>query len=212
MIVFRGLNNVELLNMINNTNVQGNHQKGKNTFKYDDTPYKHFFLFSDHVKFYLNNNLVIGEYVIPDNIIQQKGFGFYSMVKTMRNMKLYGYKIPLPEIIIKEEDFKKEYLYNLSNDNDESFVIKKLNNNDNEKFNEKEEYYFGDIDNPYSRYSYAEVYYELLCKLAKKNKWDMNKVTSILQKIDLVKEIENYYISNKDILIQNKKEYLKRKN
>lgn len=211
MIVFRGLNNVELLNMINNTDIKSNHQKGKNTFKYDNAPYKHFFLFSDHVKFYRNNNLVIGEYVIPNNIIQQKGFGFYSMVHTTRNMKLYGYNIPLPEIIIKEEDFKKEYLYKLSNDNEESFTIKKLDNNDNEKLNEKEENYFGDIDNPYSRYSYAEVYYELLCELSKRNKWDMSKVTSILQKIDLVKEIENYYIDNKDILIQNKKEYFKRK-
>ena len=197
--------------MINNSQFNNHTIKGQNTFNYDDdTQYRHFFVFAQHASYYKKqkNYPIIGEYIIPNEIIEQHGFGFYSNVETMRNDKLYGYYMPIPEIIIKEQDFRKEYLYKLK---DWFNDCKKLDKNDNEKYSEPlEEYFHGDPNSTgYLDYSYADVYYEMVYQLAKKYNMDLKEVTNLLKNIDLHEEIKNYYKSNIKFFEKQTKKYVK---
>ena len=94
MIVYRCLTSSEIISMINGSDYNEALIKGCNTFNYDnDFFYKHFFIFANHADYFKKEKgkpyPCIGQYIIPDNKIIEKGFGYYSNVKTMRNDKLY---------------------------------------------------------------------------------------------------------------------------
>lgn len=211
MIVYRCLTSNEIIGMINDIKYDNNTIYGENTFHYEkDISYKHFFVFAGHTRFY-NRSEIVGEYIIPNEIIAEQGFGFYGGVKTMRNDKLYGWYTPLPEIIIKEEDFKKEYLYKVTKELNGYFETKRLDFNDNDKYNEPtEEYFRGDPNSiGYLDYSYAEIYYEMVYQLAKKNDMNLNKVAQLLVNTNLHEEVKKYYENNRDFFENQTKEYVK---
>ena len=213
MIVYRCLTSNEILSMINNIKYDNNTIYGENTFHYEEgCSYKHFFVFAQHTKNYSKHN-IIGQYIIPNDIIYEHGFGFYGNIKTMRNNKLYYYYMPLPEIIIKEEDFKKEYLYSVNTEIDGYFGQKKLYFDGNKKYNEpSEEYFRGDPNYiGYTDYSYSDIYYEMVYQLAKKYDMNLKKVTHLLKDVDLHEEIKKYFEDNIDLFHKQTKEYIKSK-
>ena len=209
--------------MINNETYNTPVIRGGNTFRYQkDISYKHFFVFADHASYFQKDKReyyypLIGQYIIPNEIIKQSGFGFYSRVETMRNDKLWDYDMPLPEIIIDQNDFKKEYLYKVASAIYSDFVIKKLSSEDNEKYNEPiEEYFLYDGRGKQGRmgyldYSYADIYYELVYQLARKHDCDVGKIVRILKTMNLHAEIENYFKKNHGLFRRQTEKYLKTK-
>lgn len=220
-----------------NIYVSGNTIKGENTFKYDkNEKYKHFFMFAEHADYYKKCNRqnypVIGQYVIPNKIIEEHGFGFYGGVKTMRNDGLYGYYAPLPEIKVNQNDLESKFLYKLESELYSDFITKKLNrlesnfsdlinlscnDNENEKYNEPIEQYFLPYGkglhgiSGYLDYSYADVYYEMIYQIAKKNDMNLHKVVEILKNTNLRYEIEEFFQNNSDLFEIQTKKYLKKK-
>ena len=213
MIVYRCLRSNEILSMINNQEFNNKHVRmGKNTFHYEkNVKYKHFFVYAAHARFYKEqiSAPVIGEFIIPNEIIDQQGYGFYSEVETMRNDRLYHWYMPLPEIIIKEKDFKKEYLYKV---NDWFHNNKLLDNNDNEKYNEPTEIYSnGEIySHSYTDYSYPDIYYEMVYQLFKSHNMDEDEVVKILLKMNLHTDVIKYYEENKSFFEEQTKQYIKK--
>lgn len=219
MVVYRCLTSSEIISMINGSNYNYALIKGGNTFNYDnDVFYKHFFIFANHADYFKKKNgkpyPCIGQYIIPDDKIVEMGFGYYSDVKTMRNDKLYHWNMPLPEIIIKKDDFKNEYLYKIESDLYSDFVTNKLSNDDNKKYNESIIDYFRSDPNSigYLDYSYADVYYEMVYQLAKKNDMNLEKVANILKKVDIYEEIRKYFKDNINFFHKQTKQYVKLKN
>lgn len=205
MIVYRCLTSDEIISSIKGVAHRNSPVRGFNTFKYNSyVSYKHFFLFAEHADYFRNRNErtypCIGQYIIPNESVAEKGFGFYDGVKTIQNDSLYHYSIPLPEIIIDNRNYSSDYLYKLESNLYDDFIIKKLNGSDNEKYSEKMEEYqrvrifgFG-----YFKYSYADIYYEIVWRLAQKYNMDLKKVASALMKINLHDEIQKFYRQNQD--------------
>lgn len=219
MIVYRCLTSSEIISMINGSDYNKALIKGCNTFNYDNNIfYKHFFIFANHADYFKKEKgksyPCIGQYIIPDDKIIEKGFWYYSSVKTMRNDKLYHWYMPLPEIIIKNDDFKNSYLYKIESDLYGDFVTNKLNNDDNKKYNESVIEYFRCDSNSsgYLDYSYADVYYEMVYQLAKKNDMNLEKVADILKKMDIYEEIRKYFENNIGFFHKQTKQYIKLKN
>ena len=219
MIAYRCLTSSEIVSMINGNDYNRALIKGCNTFNYNkDILYKHFFMFANHAESFKKKNSkaypCIGQYIIPDDKIVEMGFGYYSDVKTMRNDRLYNYYMPLPEIIIKMADFENSYLYKIESDLYSDFVINELNDGDNEKYNEPIiDYFRGDPKiSGYLDYSYADIYYEMVYQLAKKNDMDLEKVAKILKNVDLYEEIRKFYEDNINFFYEQSRQYVKLKN
>ena len=219
MIAYRCLTSDEIVSMINGSDYDKALIKGCNTFNYDnDSFYKHFFIFADHANYFKKKNgksyPCIGQYIIPDDKITEIGFGYYGDVKTMRNDRLYHWYMPLPEIIIKKDVFKNSYLYKIESDLYIDFETNMLNDDDNKKYNEPIiDFFRGDLHSRgYLDYSYADVYYEMIYQLAKKNDMDFEKVVNILKNVDLYEEIKNYYEDNINFFYKQTKQYVKLKN
>lgn len=140
MILYRAFTRKELLNMLHGNNVKINATiQGENTFRYDNgVDYMHFFKYAEHAFYYKNEKNVIAvmECIIPDIIIEQKGFGYYGGVKTKKNSELFGYYMPLPEYIIKRDNFDMKYIYDVNNWLHPKYIRKELNGSDNEIYRE----------------------------------------------------------------------------
>ena len=210
MILFRAVTNEELLNMLHGDNVKINATiRGQNTFRYDEgIEYIHFFKYAEHAFYYKNEKKCVSviECVIPNDIIEQRGFGLYGSVKTFKNDKLFGYYMPLPEYIIKRDNFDYKYIYDINDKLYNNFIRKELKGNDNEIYGEiveRQLSLFNDVGGyDYRDFSYADLYYELVYKLLKENCYSMEQVTKILLKLDLDKEILLFFKENKDYLIR----------
>ena len=187
MVVYRALTCDEIMCMVEDKDYSKYKKAGKNTFAYEkDEAYKHFFIFGDHAEFYKPriNAPAIGVYDIPEDKICQRGFGFYGPVVTPINYALSSYNFPFPEIIIKYEDDTKESLITIT-----------------PGFNQQQAIYSYGVVNPFEKtfkangykYSYADVYYEIVNKLALEHDMDMKKVAAVLNDVDLKKEIEEYF-------------------
>ena len=214
MIVYRCLTSDEILSMINDKPYDIAVIKGGNTFKYEPgESYKHFFLFADHANYFMKCKLYpcIGQYVIPNDKINQTGFGYYGGVKTTRNDHLYHWYMQLPEVTVKADDMKKEYLYKISSGLTGDFATKKLNDKDNDEFNEPIEPYFEGCSGwrGYTDYSYADIYYEMVYQLAKKNDMEFGKVVNLLSGTDFHTEIEKYFEKNKKFFYKQTKDFVK---
>ena len=217
MIVYRCLSSDEIISMINNKSYDKALIKGNNTFHYDSLDsYKHFFLFGEHAYYYMGRGKdypCMGQFIIPDEIIAEKDFGYYGSIKTERNDKLYGWYMPLPEVIIKMSDLKKSYLYKIESNLYNCFITNSLDGDDNKKYNEPilSEFRVETNDCSYLDYSYADVYYEMIYQLAKNYDMDFDKVISILDNVNLYEEIRKYYESNINFFYSQTEEYLKLK-
>lgn len=216
MIAYRCLTSEEIISMINNKDYDKALIKGGNTFNYaGNDPYKHFFLFASHAFYYMNKNsssyVCMGQYILPDEIIIEKGFGYYGGVKTKRNSYLFSMYMPLPEIIIRKEDFQKRYLYKIESDLYGYFTKNMLDNKDNDEYGEPVLEYFS--ANPdflgYTDYSYSDVYYEMVYQLALKHGMDLEAVAHILKNTDLYEEIRNFFQNNYDLFYKQTKKYIK---
>lgn len=214
MVLFRCLSKEEIINMMHGDNKKNKiYLKGYNTFTYDEEDYKHFFLYADHAKFFkgLDNYLLIGEYIIPDEIIDQYGFGYYYGLSTRRNNTLSISDSPIPEVIIKQSNFDKKYLYNVDKSLNSEFQQKILKDDDNEKYKEEIEPYFNCPNLPLKyRYSYAEVYYELVVNLIKK--YNLNYTDEVVEYLDcknLSEQINRYFYDNVDYFEEQTKKYIK---
>lgn len=203
MIVYRCLTSDEIISMIHDIEYEKPVVKGSNTFNYEyDESYKHFFVFADHAYYFKNINgkyfPCIGQYIIPDELIREKGFGFYYNVKTMRNSDLYSNCIPLPEVIINNEFFNSNFLYKVESGLYDNFVTKRLDKDDNKKYNEPTEDYLKVNPNESNLlgYSYADVYYEMLYRLAINNDMDFDRVIKQIKDINLHEEIKDYFNNN----------------
>ena len=83
-----------------------NYYVGKeNSFEYkDDCAYMHFFNYASHAKMYLP---IFGQMIIkcdiPDELIEEKGYGFYRY-------KNIAVDVPIPECIIKRDNFSIDFI------------------------------------------------------------------------------------------------------
>lgn len=74
---------------------------GNNTFTYEpNTEYIHFFRYAEHAKQLIDKfGIIIAKCDIPDELIDQEGFGFY-----LREIST------LPEVIVKKENFNVNFI------------------------------------------------------------------------------------------------------
>ncbi len=74
---------------------------GNNTFCYEpNAEYIHFFKYAQHAKLHLSKfGVIIAQFNIPDDLIDQHGFGFYNSDISV-----------IPECIIKKENFDINFL------------------------------------------------------------------------------------------------------
>jgi len=110
MLLYRIMSNYELKKLmgIDVSNLHKGTLKGENTFKYaPNTEYVHFFRYAEHAKNRISQfGVIIAKFDIPEELIDQFGYGFYNT------------QAPLPECIVKKENFDikflKEFSYELT--------------------------------------------------------------------------------------------------
>lgn len=211
MILYRTMTNYELINRLNGKNNSDNIAtiKGVNTFKYESNQeYIHFFKYVEHAFYYMKENrnyIIVAQCIIPDELVSEIGFGMYGGVEIYNNNGLSSYYIPLPEYRIKKEDFKNEYI--------NAFATTLYTTMSTNEINKIQELPLFDLEKEegiicYRHYSYANMYYEMLCTLANIYSYNFDKIIKYLKEKDFNKLIEDYYQENKEILIErlNKKE------
>ena len=106
MILYRVLSDKEIKRYIGiyNINLKNDFYTGSNgcnTFKYKrGVEYMHFFRYAEHAKALIYKfGVIIAKFEIPDELIDQSGFGFYNDID-----------YPIPECIINENDFDVKYI------------------------------------------------------------------------------------------------------
>lgn len=203
MILFRAITSEELLNRLkyNDQSVKAT-IKGENTFKYEDgIEYLHFFKYPEHAFYYKKEKSCVAvlECIIPDEIIEQYGFGFYGGVETYKNNKLFGWYMPLPEYIIRKDKFTSEYIYDIQDRYFSRYIYDK-DTVSNETVHKPLD--FVDSDHYWHQISQANIYYEIVYKLAKENEHNMYKVARILYNMNLDREVLTFFENNKDIFLK----------
>lgn len=156
--LFKGISREEIINKYKVSS------KNNNSFNYvEDVNYMHFFKFAEHARKYMHlfgNRIIMCD--IPDDIIEQFGYGIYRY-DTNGNIL-----IPVPEYIIKRDDFKIDYIVKDRPKKSECIqyvnginsikvynqIIEKLYNEFNDKYNEFDKYSFVKY-----ALSYLENYY-----------------------------------------------------
>ncbi len=205
MVVYRDLVSDELVHILGDESWGEYHcGSGKNTFNYDkDKDYKHFFMFADHASFYrpLINAAVIGVYDLSEDLINQRGFGFYGHITTPINNELYSEKIPIPEILIEEKDFKKEQLICFKSE---------FKKNDTNIFSETSNVFEKMYEAGNYRYSPADIYYEIVYRLGLRHDMDFKNVAKVLENKDIMQEIEEFFKVNYDYFDEAAKKIVKR--
>lgn len=201
MILYRTMTTYELINRLKGVHDSSVGIRGENTFYYEpNQEYIHFFQYAEHAFYYMNRTyspyVIVARCVIPDDVIYDKGFGYYGEVETYKNNSLYNWYIPLPEYRLKKEDFKNAYIQEFAN----ILRTKMVENNTYELplFNLNRD----GIIRARRMYSYADMYYELLCSLCKRYAYDMEKIIKYLEHQELNEIIEQYYQENKETLMK----------
>lgn len=207
MLVYRTISSSELLSLINGIKVENyNTIRGQNTFKYEkNKSYIHFFKYEKHALYYMKktNNPIMVRLDIPDDLLGNIEYGFYGDVDTYYDDYLYGYYIPLPEYIITNDVFKKEYIVDFSyngvwqnpkryNVNKEFFWVEKEH-----LFHKKE----------MQAWTIESIYYEYIKLVSKKYDYDMSKVAHYLKSIDLDEELDKIRIKIKKEKIMTKRRF-----
>ena len=152
MILYRVLSKYEL-NMLNGLE-PGNPPetlRGNNSFKYEKgQEYMHFFKYAEHAQKHKSKfGICIAKLDIPDELINQYGFGYYGGLGDLA-----------PECIIKKEDFSKKFIIEIEkNIKPEWALINDTQVTYNQLYevfieNMKKEYY----RNHYSQYTSANTY------------------------------------------------------
>ena len=114
MILFRVINDEEYSELFKDIprvgvrNRYSNSSKKNNTFNYcDGIKYMHFFKFAERARKYMHqfgNRIIMCD--IPDDLIDQSGYGFYKYI-TENNISI---SVPIPEYIIRRAGFKRKYI------------------------------------------------------------------------------------------------------
>lgn len=205
MVVYRDLSSDELVCILNDEEWSKNHTgSGLSNFNYEKgKDYKHFFMFADHASSYkpVMGAAVIGAYHLSEELIDQRGFGFYGHITTPINNKLYNERIPLPEILIEEKNFDKKNLICFKSE------IEKNNNNiydANANVFEKM-YEAGNY-----KYSPADIYYEIVYRLGLRHDMNFKNVAKVLENKDIMQEIEEFFKVNYDYFDEAAKKIVKR--
>lgn len=110
MILYRVMSSYELKKLMGiKTNESKSTLCGGNTFSYErDVEYMHFFKYASHAGRLMSKfGTIIAKVDIPDELIEQQGFGFYSSDPSV-----------IPECIVKRENFDvnfiKDFKYELT--------------------------------------------------------------------------------------------------
>lgn len=207
MLVYRTISSSELLSLINGIKRENcNKIRGKNTFKYENNKsYIHFFKYEEHALYYMEktNNPIIVRLDIPDDLLGNIEYGFYGDVDTYYDDSLYGYYIPLPEYIITNDVFKKEYIVDFSY-NGVWQDPKRYNVNREFFWVEKEHLFY---DKEMQSWTIESIYYEYIKIISKKYGYDMSKVAHYLKSIDLDEELDKIRIKIKKEKIMTKRRF-----
>lgn len=189
MLVYRTVSSAELLNLVNGTEIKNyNVIHGENTFKYEkDKSYIHFFKYEGHALYYMKkrNNPIILRLDIPEELLGNAEYGFYSNVDTYYDDYLYSYYMPLPEYIITTDKFNKDYIVDFSYNG--VWQNPKRYNINRDLFWVKKEHLFHDDE--VQNWSIESVYYEYIKTLANKLDYDMYKIARYLKDVDLDNEL-----------------------
>lgn len=115
MILYRVISSDEFINLRANSlkirNKRNQYSLDDNTFVYEPgVEYMHFFRYAGHAEMNKKNfGVQIIKVNIPDDLIEQHGFGFYWCCEdNIRNV------VPLPECIIKRENFDVKFIENFN--------------------------------------------------------------------------------------------------
>lgn len=209
MLVYRTMSSSELLNLINETKVKDHHTiYGQNTFKYEkNKSYIHFFKYEYHALYYMKktSNPIIARLDIPNELLGNIEYGFYGGVDTYYDDSLYGCYMPLPEYIMLNDVFKKEFIVDFSyngvwqdpknyNIHSEFFWVEK-----ERLFQEKEK----------QAWTIESIYYEYIKIVSKKYNYNMDKVAQFLKSINLDEELDKIRKKIKSEKIMTKRKRLR---
>ena len=189
MYLYRAMSSEEIINRINGISDNKPAIKGVNTFKYMNKNYIHFYKFAEHAFLFKKkiNLAIVSKVDIKDEIIPPLEYGFYSDITTFYDDSLYGYQIPLPEIIIDRELFHNNDIIDFSNIN--NGVFRKKENGEYEKnFWVESKKIISDSNT--QLWTAEGVYYEFIKRLLKKFNYDSSVVVKYLKTISLDKELD----------------------
>lgn len=103
MILYRVMSSYEIKKLMgaNISDEENSTLCGNNTFNYEPkTEYMHFFRYAEHAKSLISKfGAIIARCDIPDEFIDQEGFGFYCMDVSA-----------IPECIVKKENFDVNFI------------------------------------------------------------------------------------------------------
>lgn len=189
MYLYRSMSSDELINRINGINKNKAAIKGINTFKYDNKDYIHFFKFAEHAFLFQKkfDYAVVAKIALEDELTPPLEYGFYSNIKTYYDDSLYGYAVPLPEIILDRELFSDKNIIQFSNINNGNFSKKENGEHERNFWVENKKI----LSNPINQmWTMDSIYYEYIKILSKKFDYDMSKVVSFLKTIDIDEELD----------------------
>jgi hypothetical protein len=167
MYLYRAMTSEELINRLNGISENKPAIKGVNTFKYIDKDYIHFYKYAEHVFFFKKkfDLAVVSKVNIRTEIIPPLEYGFYSDITTYYDDSLYGYPIPLPEIIIDRELFHNNNIVEFSNVNNGNFRKKENGEYEREFWVESKKLF---SDSTSQLWTIEGIYYEYIKRLIKK--------------------------------------------
>lgn len=186
MLVYRCLNQKEILNKFKQTNEEFAIFKGANTHKYElNQSYIHFFKYKKSAEYYLKNNssffnpfILYMTADIPLDILKDHlGYGYYCYFDNS-----FSGTILFPEYAIPREIFKSEYIVDINT------YINNFQDDNNIEY---------------------KKYLELFKYLIEKNNHNVNKVATYLKNTNLNELLNN--IENKFDQEKNNKELIKKK-
>lgn len=189
MYLYRAMSSDELINRINGIKKNKAAIKGVNTFKYDNKDYIHFFKFAEHAFLFQKkfDYAVVAKIALEDELITSLEYGFYSDIETYYDDSLYGYIIPLPEIILDRELFNDKNIIQFSNVNNGNFTKKENGKYEREFWVENKKIFSDSIR---QLWTMDRIYYEYIKILSKKFDYDMSKVANFLKTIEIDEELD----------------------
>lgn len=189
MYLYRAMSSEELISRINGISENKPTIKGSNTFKYADKNYIHFYKFADHAFLFKKkfNLAIVSKVEIKDEIVPPLEYGFYSDITTYYDDSLYGYHIPLPEVIIDRNLFHNNDIIEFSNINNGTFRKKENGEYEKEFWIESKKIFSDSINQLWTT---EGIYYEFIKILIKKFNYNMSEIVKYLKTIELDNELQ----------------------
>ncbi|MDE5587243.1 MAG: hypothetical protein K2I72_02600 [Bacilli bacterium] len=210
MYVYRAMSSEELLNRMKGIETNRSIVLGVNSFQYEEGhDYIHFFKFLSHALFFqkIKHLAVVAKLEISDEIIPPLEYGIYGGVDTYYDDALYGWYIPLPEIIIERNLVNNDCFVEFMNLNTIDYEEEQENLptsfwvereiEESKKRNMKEiiSSILKQSNDPKSTekqfWNSSSIYYEYLKSLMEKFDWNENTLLRYLKTIDLDQELNS---------------------